>query len=84
MKVGSDVLATLDRFALRAYDEKEQPELKLNGLSELQICTVVPSTWAYFYPLLATLKPSSCRTVLWKHLFVIHHSIMWVLYCMYG
>ena len=37
MKVGSDVLATLDRFALRAYDEKEQPELKLNGLSELQI-----------------------------------------------
>lgn len=35
MKVGSDVLATLDRFVLRAYDEKEQPELKLNGLSEL-------------------------------------------------
>lgn len=37
-EVGSRVLATLDRFALRAYDEKEQPELKLEGLSESHIC----------------------------------------------
>ena len=56
MKVGSDVLATLDRFALRAYDEKEQPELNLDGLSELQhIRMVVPSTQAYLYHPLATL-----------------------------
>ena len=65
MKVGSDVLATLDRFALRAYDEKEQPELKLNGLSELQICMVVPSTWAYLYPLLASLLLSLAHAVLY-------------------
>ena len=38
MKAGSRVLAALDRFALRAYNEKEQPELNLNGLSESQIC----------------------------------------------
>lgn len=32
--VGSRVLTILDRFALRAYDEKAQPELKIKGLSK--------------------------------------------------
>jgi hypothetical protein len=32
--VGTRVLTILDRFALRAYDEKAQPELKIKGLSK--------------------------------------------------
>ena len=34
MGVGGRVLATLDQFALKAYDEKEQPELRVDGLSK--------------------------------------------------
>lgn len=32
--IGARILTTLDRFALRAYDEKSQPELKIRGLSK--------------------------------------------------
>ena len=33
-RVGARVLANLDRFALRAFNDMEQPELKIEGLSE--------------------------------------------------
>ena len=46
--VGSRVLTALDRFALRAYDEREQPKLEINGLSELHIhCTRTKTCCSY-------------------------------------
>ena len=45
--VGARVLATLDRFALSAYDEKSQPELKIKGLSK-------SNTWLCMLTLIVT------------------------------
>ena len=41
--VSGRILTTLDRFALNAYDEKTQPELKLKGISEsnTELCACI-------------------------------------------